>query len=123
MLESLATHGTVVAMGVFGSIYVSYLMVCSMDLGWASTAVGVIQVVLMGSAGINNLLLFTTGLSLTESIGGATAIGVYKPIMAGLLALLVAKVLHDRVPRDELAIGAVLFLSGIVVTHAVAYLV
>jgi hypothetical protein len=123
MLESLATHGTTVAMGVFGTIYVSYLMVCSLDLGWASTAVGVIQVVLMGSGGLNNLLLFTTGLSLTESIGGAIAIGLYKPIAAGLLALLAAKAIHDRVPRDELAVGVLLFVAGIVVTHAVAYVV
>lgn len=123
MLDSLANLGILVAMGVFGSIYLSYLMVCSMDLGWASTAVGVIQVVLMGSGGLNNLLLFTTGLSLTESIGGATAIGVYKPIAAGVLALLVAKVLHERVPRDEMAVGVLLFGSGILLTHAIAYVV
>ena len=120
MLESLADHGMLVAMGAFGSIYVTHLMVCSMDLGWASTAVGVTQVLLMGSGGLNNLILFTTNVSLVEAIGGSMAIGVYKPAVAGVAALLVASIVHDRVPRDELAVGAVLFACGVAATHLVA---
>jgi hypothetical protein len=120
MLESLASHGTLVAMGVFGGIYVSYLMVCSMDLGWASTAMGVIQVLLMGSGGLNNLILFATNISLVEAIGGETAIGLYKPIAAGIAALLVVSIVYERIPRDELVAGAALFTCGIGLTHVVA---
>lgn len=107
VLESLAAVHLAVAVGVFAAANLAWVAAAWLRRGWLSTAVGIYAAVVLGTGGVNNLLLFATGTSVLQHVGGALAVHLIVPAIAALCALGGARRLHAPLPnRQVLAVGA-----------------
>lgn len=107
----LAGVHLLVGVGAFAAYNLVWLSVAWLRLGWVSTAVGIYLAVVLGIGGTNNLLLFATGVSMLDLLGGVAAIHLLVPAVGATLALAGAVWHHAAIPRRELLAATALFLA------------
>lgn len=113
LVDALAGDAVAIAMLYFVALNAWYMALGSLDLGWLSTATATFHALLMGSATVNNLVLFAAGTSPIDVLGGTVAYRAKLPVVA-VVALVVAVRCNDRPPTAELlAVGAVLLVGAL----------
>lgn len=83
------------------------LWVCLGHADWLGTATATFLVFGPGAGGVNNLLLFLTGLSLMEILGGILAVNVLVPAAAVALGVTTAWLVHGppTIPQEPAETG------------------
>jgi len=101
------------AMAYFVLLNAGYLSLATLDLGWLSTAAAAYLVAVMGvGGGLNNLVLFATGTAPVELVDGPLLVGTVIPVAGVGAAVTVARLVHGRLPRGEVAVALGLWLLG-----------
>lgn len=114
LLDALAADSVAVAMAYFVTLNAIYVGVGVLDLGWLSTGTAAFHSLVMGSATVNNLVLFGVGTSLLDVLGGAVAYKATLPLATALAFVVVVRH-NERPPTAELAAVGVLLVAGMIV--------
>jgi hypothetical protein len=116
LLAWLSEVHPALSVAVFAGYSLVHLAIAWLSLGWFSPVVGTFLVVVMGLAGLNNLVLFGTGMTLYSVFGVPATLVVHaiKPAIGIALGLVIAR-RRGPLPWHEVA---VLLTPGVAVVLA-----